>query len=67
VVIEVQEYAKDDNRYNNKALKHIGQQYKAQGDCYEHYPADVYAGYFIAFINIIQYGVCAAIVNVPGV
>lgn len=67
VVIKKYENGKDDYGDNNKPFKHVGQQKEPAWYGQQQHPTDVKRIEFIVFVNIIQDGVCAAFVLVPGI
>ncbi len=68
MVIEIHENAKDDDRDDDKPLKHVGNYYKCAGNSQKQYPADVErAELIIMLVNIIQQRMGAAFVDMPGI
>ena len=67
MVIEKYKNGKDDDSDNDKPFKHISEQKQPAGYDQQQYPTDVKRIEFIVFVNIIQDGMCAAIVLMPGI
>lgn len=67
MVIKKYENGKDDDGDNDKPFKHISQQKEPAWYGQQQYPTDVKGVEFIVFVNIIQDGMRAAFVLVPGI